>query len=276
MPDPGAFLAGWPAHIADLDAGLLPTIGDGVTASPALASLKSGRLDVVTSSVAGPIYELSPTGSSLLGTTHGLPNVLSFVPPGKTFLGDLLNASVPALGSPSVAAIGRGKSVSIIDPAASVGRLLDEEEPGSQTPHTDQVVAWSATGAMRKDFPGLMNDLQFFAQPIVADVDGTLAGGYVLEASGLYDLRAYGSEGMEAPSFPKFTGGWVTGGAVVGAWGTDRDQIVATGTRTGELLVWSTPTPACDSPGPWAQSHHDLWNSNDLSVTRAPRPSCDT
>jgi hypothetical protein len=120
-----------------------------------------------------------------------------------------------------------------------------------------------------------MNDLQFFAQPIVAYVNGAAAGGYVLEASGLYDLRAYGPTGVEAPSFPKFTGGWVTGGAVVGTWGTDATQIVATGTRTGGLLIWPTPTPACTSPGPWAQSHHDLWNSNDLAKTGTPQPSCD-
>lgn len=274
MPDAGAFLPGWPAHIADLDAGLLPTIGDGVTGSPALASLATGQLDVVTSSVAGPVYELSPTGSSLLGTTDGLPNVLRFVPPGQTFLGDILNASVPALGSPSVAPLGRSTSVSIIDPAASVGGLLDEEEPGSQTPNSNQVVAWSASGEMRKGYPALMNDLQFFAQPIVADVNGTSAGGYVVEASGLYDLRAYGPAGREAPSFPKFTGGWVTGGAVVGAWGSDRDQVIATGTRNGQLLIWSTPTPACASPGPWAQSHHDLWNSNNLSESKAPQATC--
>jgi hypothetical protein len=274
MPDPGAFLPGWPAHIADLDAGLLPTIGDGVTGSPALAPLRTGQLDVVTSSVAGPIYELSPTGTSLLGTKHGLPNVLKFVPPGTTFLSDILNASVPALGSPSVAPIGRSTSLSIIEPAASVGRLLDEEEPGSQIPHVDQVVAWGASGSMRKGFPALMNDLQFFEQPIVGDVNGVNAGGYVIEGSGLYDLRAYGPTGQEAPGFPKFTGGWVTGGAVVGAWGNGADQIVATGTRTGELLVWSTPTPACASPGPWAQSHHDLWNSNDVSQPTTPPPVC--
>jgi hypothetical protein len=66
----------------------------------------------------------------------------------------------------------------------------------------------------------------------------------------------------------------VTGGAVVGPFGTEKDQIIATGTRTGELLVWSTPTPACSSPGPWAESHHDLWNSNDLNKTGTPQPTC--
>ncbi|MGD0084914.1 MAG: S8 family serine peptidase [Acidimicrobiales bacterium] len=276
MPDPGAFLPGWPAHIADLEANLLPTIGDGVVASPALAPLVSGQLDVVTGAVAGPLYELSPTGTSLLGTGGGLPNVLRFVPPGQSFLGDLLDASMPALGGPSVAPIGTTSSLSIVDPAASIGRLLDEEAPGEQSPHQDQVVAWGTNGEMRPGFPALMNDLQFFEQPTIADVNGTKAGGYVLEASGMYDLRAYQLNGVEAPGFPKFTGGWVTGGAVVGPWGADADQIVATGTRNGGLLVWSTPTPACASPGPWAQSHHDLWNSNDLAKTGTPRPTCVT
>ncbi|HKH87733.1 MAG TPA: hypothetical protein VKA05_02880, partial [Acidimicrobiales bacterium] len=274
MPDPGAFLPGWPAQIADLSPNLLPTIGDGVVSSPALAPLATGQLDVVTGAAAGPVYELSPTGTSLLGTSSGLPNVMSFVPPGQSFTGDLLYASVPALGGPSVAPIGTSTTLSIIDPAASVGRLLDEEASGNQTPHDDQIVAWGPKGVMFKGFPALMNDLQFFEQATVADVSGTKAGGYILEASGMYDLRAYGLNGVEAPGFPKFTGGWVTGGAVVGAWGADADQIVATGTRTGQLLIWSTPTPACSSPGPWAQSHHDLWNTNDLATTGTPQPTC--
>jgi hypothetical protein len=275
MPDPGAFLPGWPAQIADLEANLLPTIGDGVVASPALASLKAGQLDVVTSSVAGPLYELTPKGTSLLGTSGGLPNIMAFVPPGQTVTGDLLGVSVPSLGSPAIAPLGSPKSApSVLDPAASVGRLIDEQAPGNQSPRDDQIVAWSSNGDMLKGFPGLMSDLQFFAQPIVANVNGVSAGGYVVEASGLYDLRAYSSTGAEAPGFPKFTGGWVTGGAVVGPFGTEKDQIIATGTRTGELLVWSTPTPACSSPGPWAESHHDLWNSNDLNKTGTPQPTC--
>ncbi len=275
MPDPGAFLTGFPVKIADLDPGLLPTIGDGIVGSPALAPIESGQLDIVTGSTAGPVYELTGTGASVLGTSGGLPNVLRFVPPGQTFYGDLLNAAVPALGSPAVAPLGPAtSSLSVVDPAASVGRLLDEEEPGEQSPHSNQIVAWSTSGTMRTGSPALMNDLQFFAQPIVADVNGEAAGGYVVEASGLYDLRAYGPTGVEAPGFPKFTGGWVTGGAVVGPWGADADQIVATATRTGSLLIWSTPTPACSSPGPWAQSHHDLWNSNDLAKTGTPQPTC--
>ncbi|HEV8065181.1 MAG TPA: hypothetical protein VGP46_10130, partial [Acidimicrobiales bacterium] len=51
--------------------------------------------------------------------------------------------------------------------------------------------------------------------------------------------------------------------------------VIAVGTRTGELDVWQLGgLPACDSPGPWAQSHHDLWNTDDLSQTGTPQYRC--
>lgn len=34
--------------------------------------------------------------------------------------------------------------------------------------------------------------------------------------------------------------------------------------------MWSTPTPACASPGPWPMAHHDLFNSNNLNELGAP------
>jgi hypothetical protein len=276
MPDPGAFLAGWPVQIGDLAANLLPTIGDGIVSSPVVGPLVKGQLDVVTLATAGPVYELTPLGKSVLGTTDGRPNVLAFSPPGTSVLGNLLSDSIPALGGASIAPLGSASIPSVIAPAASVGRLLDELEPGEQSPNVNQVVAWSGSkGAMDSGYPGLMNDLQFFAQPTVADVDGPVAGGYVVEASGLYDVRAYGPSGVEARGFPKFIGGWVTGGGVVGPWGSEKVQVMAVGTRTGELDVWELGgLPACDSPGPWAQSHHDLWNTDNLSQTGTPHYEC--
>jgi hypothetical protein len=274
MPDPGAFVKGWPAQIAQVEAGLLPTIGDGVTGSPALADLSGdGSLEVVASSTVGPVYVLSPDGSSFLGYgSDGLPNVAGYQQAGSS----ILDWTLPGLGSPSVAPIGAHTSAaSIIDPGASLGRLLDEEAPGDQTPHENQIDAWSATtGALDTGFPAQMNDLQFFDQALVADVNGAQAGGYVVEGSGLYDLRAYGPTGAEAPSFPKFTGGWMTYGPAYGPWGGLSTQVLAGGTRSGLLLVWSTPTPACASSGPWPQVHHDLWNTGDLSETGAAAARC--
>ncbi|MGH9170887.1 MAG: S8 family serine peptidase [Acidimicrobiales bacterium] len=279
LPDPGAFLPGWPVKIGDLVANLLPTVGDGIVSSPAVGSLVPGQLDVVTFATAGPVYELAPSGKSVLGSTDGEPNVLAFSPPGTSVLSNILTDSIPALGGAAIAPLGPAgakATPSVIAPAASVGRLLDELEPGEQSPSTNQVVAWSGTsGQMLPGYPGVMNDLQFFAQPTVADVDGPAAGGYVMESSGLYDVRAYGANGAEAPGFPKFIGGWVTGGATTGPFGTYSAQVMAVGTRTGELDIWHLPAlPACASPGPWAQSHHDLWNTDDLSQTGTPAYKC--
>ncbi len=273
MPDPGAFLPGWPVKVADLDPGLLPTIGDGVTASPALGRAlgPKGGLDVITSSTLGPAYVLRADGTSALGTTDGLPNVTQSWPEGTNPDSDLLAGSVPALGGPLLAPLGTSRTPSVVDPAGSLGRLLDEAEPGNQSPHDNQLGAWSArTGQLESGYPTLMNDLQFFDYPIAADVDGTEAGSFVVEASGLYDLRAYGEGGTEAPGFPKFTGGWTTFGAAFGPFGDQRDQVLVAGTRSGTLLVWRTPTAACAPSGPSPQVHHDLWNSGDLANRRAP------
>jgi hypothetical protein len=274
MPDPGAFVKGWPAQIAQLEAGLLPTIGDGVTGSPALADLTGNRkLEVVTSSTVGPVYVLSANGSSFLGYgSDGLPNVAGYQQGNSS----VLDWTLPGLGSPSVAPVGPATAApSIIDPGASLGRLLDEEAPGDQSPHENQIDVWSATtGALDTGFPAQMNDLQFFDQAIVADVAGAQAGGYVVEGSGLYDLRAYGPTGAEAPSFPKFTGGWMTYGPAYGPWGDLATQVLAGGTRSGLLLVWSTPTPACASSGPWPQVDHDLWDTGNLSETGAAVARC--
>jgi hypothetical protein len=272
LPDPGAFLPGWPVKVAQIDPGILPTIANGVTGSPALADLKGdGRLEVVTSASAGPVYELDPDGTSFLGDGSGGLPVVSASVNGNS----LLDWTLPALGSPTVAPLGpEGSPPSVLDPAASLGKLLDESAPGKQTPHANQVGAWSsASGQFDTGFPARMNDLQFFDEPIVADVEGSGAGSFAVEASGLYDLRAYGPGGTVPADFPKFTGGWVTFGPAYGPWGTLPTQVLVAGTRSGQLLVWSTPTPACAASGPWPQVHHDLDNTSNLQQPLSA-PSC--
>ena len=114
-----------------------------------------------------------------------------------------------------------------------------------------------------------MNDLQFFVQPIVADVGGATRGPYVVEASAMSDIRAVDATGVEAPGFPKFTGQWTVNSPTFGAFGTLAQQVLAAGTREGDLFVWSTPTGRCSPSGPWPRSHHDLSNTNDLDATGA-------
>jgi hypothetical protein len=275
QPDACAILPGWPAQMTDLDAGLLPSVGDGTNASPALADLAGdGRLEVGDMTAVGPGYIFRPDGTSYLGTgPDGQPVTLSM-----TAAGPLANShdlpSIPGLGFPIFAPLGAAApGISFIAPATSLGKALDAALPAEQYANDNQLDAWSPlTGTMQAAFPQVMNDLQFFDQPLAADVGGAAAGPYVVEGSATSDLRAINDLGQEAPGFPKFTGGWIVNSPSFGPFGTLADQVLVAGTRDGDLFVWSTPTPASAPSGPWPKQHHDLENTSNLGAPAAPAP----
>ncbi|MHB8329793.1 MAG: hypothetical protein ACYDD6_09250, partial [Acidimicrobiales bacterium] len=277
QPDACAILPGWPAEMTDLDAGLLPSAADGTNATPALADLAGkGQLDVGAMTSVGPGYIFTPSGTSYLGTgPDGQPVALSMSSPGPLANSQDL-PSIPALGMPIFAPLGAGApGISFVAPAVSLGKVLDASLPDQQYPNDNQLDAWNTTtAAMQPAFPQVMNDLQFFNEPIVADVGGNLGGSFVVEGDATSDVRAINSAGLEAPGFPKFTGGWMVNSPSFGPFGHLGDQVLAAGTRDGNLFVWSTPTTRCGPSGPWPRQHHDLSNTNDLDATGAAAYSC--
>ena len=272
QPDACAIVPGWPVPITDYEMELLPDVGDGTTASPALADLNGkGQLQTAAMTSVGPGYILNPDGSSYLGKgPDGAPLTTATGPNGPLSNSDS-PVSIPALGMPIFAPLGpAAPGISMVAPAASAGKALDAALPDQQQPNDNQLDAWSTrTGQLLPAFPQVMNDLQFFVQPIVADVGGATRGPYVVEASAMSDIRAVDATGVEAPSFPKFTGQWTVNSPTFGAFGTLAQQVLAAGTREGDLFVWSTPTGRCSPSGPWPRSHHDLSNTNDLDATGA-------
>jgi hypothetical protein len=268
-PNPGAFLPGWPVAIADIDPNLLPDIGDGASNGPAVATVPGTTPLVAVETDAGPVYLLKADGSDALGTTGGLPTILSTGPSGsRSNSKGLVATSVPSLGVPILAPLGKASEsdapLDVLSPAESAGELLDVAEPAEQLPHDSQLDAWSATtGNFLSGFPQVMDSLQFFDQPIVADLTGGRGQAYAVEASSDADLRAFDASGREAPGFPKLTGGWVTGGAVFGDLGSMHQEVVVAGTREGELFLWRTSAPACGPRGAWPQVHQNLRNTND-------------
>jgi hypothetical protein len=184
----------------------------------------------------------------------------------------ILATSVPALGAPIIAPLGRasgkGSSLDVIAPAESAGELFDVSEPADQSPHDSQLDGWNAaTGTFLAGFPQVMDSLQFFDQPIVANLTGSRGQAYAVEVSSDSDLRALDADGREARGFPKLTGGWVTGGAVFGPLGSMPDQVLVAATREGELFVWQTAAPASAPSGAWPQVHQNLWNTGDYPGT---------
>ena len=272
----GPFLKGWPVPIADFDIGLLPDVGDGTTSSPALADLGgNGKLETGVITTVGPGYVLNPDGTSYIGTgPDGKPFVTS-----ATGAGALANShdepTIPSVGGAIFARLGAGApGISLIAPATSLGKALDAALPAEQGLNDNQIDAWNAsTGALQPAFPQLVNDLEFLVQPIAADV-GPDSTPYVVSGTGTYDIRAISAAGTEAPGFPKFTGGWMVNAPSLAPFGRLPTQVLAAGTREGELFAWSTQRPACASSGPWPRMHHDLWNTGNLSSAGATAPRC--
>ncbi len=276
--DACAIVPGWPASIADYDAELLPDVADGTTATPALADLNgNGQLDVGIMSSVGPGYILKPDGTSYLGNgPDKKPVTLSM-----TAAGPLSNApavpSIPSLGMPIFANLDSpaAPGVSFIAPATSVEKALDAVLPDKQLLAESQLDAWNTTtGTMQAAFPQVMNDLEFIVQPLVANVGGDSSGPYVISGSATSDIRAVNALGREAPDFPKFTGGWMVNSPAFGPLGDLPDQVLAAGTRDGDLFVWTTPTTRCASSGSWPREHHDLYNTDNLDETGAPAFTC--
>ena len=59
----------------------------------------------------------------------------------------------------------------------------------------------------------------------------------------------------------------MTGGAVFGALGSMRKQVLVAGTREGELF---DRCPSVRSPWDWPQVHQNLWNTNDYTAEVGP------
>jgi len=222
----------------------------------------------------GPGYIFTPSGGSYFGNgPDGKPISLSMAAAGP--LSNSLNLpSIPSVGQPIFAPLGPGApGISFVAPATSLGKALDAALPDRQFANDNQLDAWNtATATMQPAFPQVMNDLQFFNQPIVANVGGAGRGPFVVEGSATSDIRAINGFGVEAPNFPKFTGGWAVNSPSFGTWGALADQVLVAGTRDGDIFVWTTPTQRCTDSGPWPREHHDLSNTNNLNAAPVASP----
>jgi hypothetical protein len=279
--NPDAFLPGWPVRTALVTTGLLPLVGTGSNGPPALADVNDdGRLEVGTFSVIGPAYVLNASGQSFLGThPSGEPVTLA-----TDLLGAASNSndapSIPALGAPVLAEFaGRGSGFQLLAPAAGLGKFLDNQLPAQQLPADNHFVAWevteaddsAASGDFSPAFPRVVNDLQFFGAPAVADITGDRLPEAII-GTGVYDLHAFDVNGAEPPGWPKFTNGWMVGSPAVGDVDGDGLLEVVAVTREGYLFVWRTTGPECGTVL-WRRYHHDEWGTGNYHTNARPPAS---
>ncbi len=257
-PD-GAYMEGWPVALFGAFTAALPVVGEGTTASPALVDLDADGLpEVVLQTIADPGLILKADGTSYVELTHfsdqygPLANVRA-----EAFLHGVSSASVGDLdgdGQPEV--INGG-----IDPEFGFGIVTD----GRRREFDHMLGAWdTTTGMFVRGFPRQMEDIQFFMNPGVADLDND---GFpeVIAGSGGFMLHAFDYEGIEPEGWPKTTAGWITASPAVHDVDADGRLEVVTATRAGFLFAWDTPG-SIHSDIQWASFHHDQRNSGNFHV----------
>ena len=255
----GAYLDGWPVTLFGAFTAALPIVGEGTTASPALVDLDGdGRLEVVLQTTADPGLILRADGSSYVELGHfgdqfgAWSNVRA-----EAFLHGVSSASVGDLDRDGIRDVINGG----IDPEFGLGIVSD----GKRREFDHLLGAWNTeTGMFIKGFPRQMEDIQFFMNPAVADLDGD---GFpeVISGSGGFFVHAFDYEGEEPEGWPKSTAGWVTASPAVGDLDGDGLLEVVTATRSGYLFAWDTDGWAHEGVE-WASFHHDHRNSGNVHV----------
>jgi hypothetical protein len=279
----GPFLPGWPVEVPVIAPGVLPTVGTGAPGSPAIVSV-DGEPHVVMFGAIGPVVFVRGDGSPARGTLNGLPRTLAHDFP-NGFPDIPATAGSPdapffgALGSAAVGDITGDGQPEVVAPTGGLRKLLDvvvsAQQGSSDTlPATDfvgdgiahhQITAWDVvTGQVLPAFPRAMEDMQFIGSPTLADVDGDGVA-EVLNGSGVYQVRAYRSDGSMPPGWPKFTHGWHIASPTAGDVDGDRRIEIVGLTREGKLFVWDTPAAASERALPWTGFGRDRRNTQNLS-----------
>jgi hypothetical protein len=265
-PHDQAYVTGWPVPIAMVQTDLLPYVGEGSNGSPVAAQVDgTGPLEIATASIGSPPYLLKWNGQSVYGSDPNGDYLTMASNPAEFKSAATDGPAIASLGGGAFGNLGAGLSFAM--GSTGLRRLLDVVLPEQQLLGEDHLGVWDArTGTYAPGFPAQMNDLMFFNSPAIADVTGD-GRPEALQASAMYDLRAYGLAGVQA--FNKFTGGWGVMTPAVGDLDGDGLLELAYATREGNLFVWRTPGQACAGQE-WPKYQHDLRNTGTHGVDARP------
>ncbi|MGH2739744.1 MAG: S8 family serine peptidase [Actinomycetota bacterium] len=313
-----AYVEGWPVPIALLVLDLLPYVGQGTNSQAVLADLDEDEtLEIAIASADGPGYLLNHDGSSFLGEgAMGGYRTLASAPSGALSLfsqavtaatgaadasaggltalagaivKNLTDAGVSGLPDlPSVVAVGAlaigsldgGGHLTVVGPGAGLRRLLDVLLEADQAGAEDHLLLWdSTTGEFEPNAPVLVNDLQFFTAPIVADITGD-GQAEVIQGTAVSDTVAVGMLDTDQMATRFHNGGWTVNSAAIGTgpFGKKAAEVLhlVTYTREGWLRAYPTGVPAggeaaCAADDEWPEYGHDAFNSGNYE-TDAERP----
>jgi hypothetical protein len=252
----GKFLPGWPIKLNGAIQSTLPLIGPGQ--NPSIAKIGGEERIVVSTTGSAAIEEHKVNGElarSVQQATYG-PGSDASDRTGtiNLFESASLGKLLPGEASPAIVKYG-----------LSVGDLANLLLTGQNVPYNHLIGAYdSETGAAVSAFPRVTDDFQFLSSSDVAKV---VPGeeSQVVAGTGLGLLHAYdGLTGLDAPGFPKVTGGWLYSPAAL----ADDGRIAAI-TREGYLFEWNhSELPRCQSE--WPSFRHDQQGSGNYDRDGTP------
>ncbi len=258
----GPYLPGWPVKIAVFSEDLLPTVGHGVAQGAALGDVDGDGIDeVIVQGNNGPIYALRGDGSSVYGVSSNgshrtLDYDVSLARPMQAGSTDF-PISLALLGSPSLADLDGDGRLEVVAGTIGTTKFVDQQAPARQEPGDHQISAWHASsGHMLPTYPRITEDIMFFGNPAVFDVDGDGLP-EIVQGSGGGLVHAMNHLGVEPAGWPKFTNGWMIPIPVAGDLDGDGLLEVVAASREGFLYLWDAAGAASATAVRWQGFRHD-------------------
>ena len=255
----------WPVEIGTLAGDILPLVVPSNDAA-AFDLDEDGDDEVAVAAATGQAQIVDGDGSEL--------QTLSNAPAPSAGVLDQ-TAQVGLADYPSIGDLGTGDPL-VLKGSISLGGLANLLAVNQNLPFNHSVQAWSPdTGAYVPGYPVATDDFQLVSQPAIAKVGGGGSGRHALVGTGLYQLHAYGRDGVEPGGWPKFLGGWVQPTPAVGDTDGDGRLEVSAVTREGWSFLWNTPTEACSdgsatTNAEWWTFGHDEFGSHNYGTDSRP------
>jgi hypothetical protein len=258
----GPYLPGWPVKIAIFTDDLLPTVGHGVSQGAALADVDGdGADEIVVQGNNGPLYVLRGDGTSFYGINgQGLYFTLDYdvtqARPTQSESTDF-PLSLGLLGNPSLADLDGDGGFEVVAGTIGTTKFVDQQAPGRQEPGDHQISAWKVAGGhMLSTYPRIIEDLMFFGNPAVFDLDGDGLP-EIVQGSGGGFVHAMNHLGVAPAGWPKFTNGWMIPIPVAGDVDGDGLLEVVAASREGFVYVWDAAGAPSPNAVQWQGFRHD-------------------
>lgn len=253
----GPFHEGWPISLYGLQDNVLPVVGRGTPGNPILADLDyDGTLEIAVEAISSSGYIYNHDGSEYRVMNNQVFGEFSESKDAPLYL--LINNGV-------FARFDNEGAIDYLKGGAGFGFAKTFVAGGKRVGFDHHLAAWDTlNGKMLPHWPQIMDDWQFFMNPIVADLDGDNKV-EVVNTSGGYRVHAWNSDGVQPLGWPKSTGGWNITSPAVGDLDGDGTFDVAVGSRNGWLFAWSTPG-STDGIVEWQFFGHDHHNTNNYNT----------